>query len=292
MKILVCDTMQESILEKMKGLGEVEYKPENLLEAVKDAEVIVVRSATNVTKEVIDNASNLKAIIRAGVGLDNIDLEYCKEKGIKVMNTPGASTNAVVELTIGMIICLLRGIYRGHEGIKKGKWMKKELVGKEIGGKTLGIIGFGRIGSLIGEKAHWLGMKVIAFDPHPRESGFAKFVSLEELYGKADVISLHTVLVPQTEKMINKESIEKMKAGVYLVNIARGPLIDEEALYEGLKKGKIAGAALDVYCKEPYEGKLLELNNVFFSPHLGANTKEAQARIGEEVIEKIKGLKE
>lgn len=291
MKILVCDTMEESILEKMKELGEVEYKPENLMKSVKDAEVMVVRSATKVTKEVVDAAPKLKGVIRAGVGVDNIDCLYCKEKGVKVMNTPGASTNAVVELAIGIMICLLRGVYRGHEETKKKNWIKKELVGREIEGKTLGIIGCGRIGHFVAEKASKLGMKTLGFDPHPRESKVIKYVSLDELYKESDVITLHTILIPQTEKMINKESIEKMKDGVYIINLARGGLIDEDALYDALKSGKMAGAALDVYSKEPYEGKLLELNNVFFTPHIGANTKEAQVRIGEEVIEKIKELK-
>lgn len=292
MKVLVCDTMQESVLEKLKGISEVTYKPENLMEAVKEAEVMVVRSATKVTKEVIDNAPKLKAVIRAGVGLDNVDLGCAKEKGIRVMNTPGASTNAVVEQAIGMMICLLRGLYRGHEELKKGNWTKKELVGREIEGKILGIVGCGRIGHLVAEKAHGLGMKILGFDPHPRESEIIKYVSLNELYEGSDIISLHTILIPQTKNMINKESISKMKDGVYLVNIARGGLIEENDLYEALEDGKVAGAALDVYSEEPYKGKLLELNNVFFSPHVGGNTKEAQIRIGEEVIEKIKELKD
>ncbi len=291
MKILICDNMKEEEVEQIKTLGEVEYKPENLIESVKDAEVVVVRSATKITKEVVDNAPNLRLIIRAGVGLDNIDLEYCREKKIKVKNTPGASTNAVAELTIGLIITLLRGNYRGHEGIKNGKWFKKELLGEEISGKTLGIMGYGRIGSLVAKKAHALGMNIVAFDKSPKEDGIAEFTTLDGICEKADIITLHMGLFPDTKEIINNDSIGMMKDGAYMINTARGPLINEDALYRALKDGKLAGAALDVYCEEPYEGKLLELSNVFFSPHLGANTKEAQKRIGDEVIKLINELK-
>lgn len=291
MKILICDTMKEEVVEQIKELGEVEYKPENLIESVKDTEVMVVRSATKITRELIDNAQKLKLIIRAGVGLDNIDLEYCKEKKINVRNTPGASTNAVAELTIGLIITLLRGNYRGHEGIKNNKWFKKELLGNEISGKTLGIMGYGRIGSLVAKKANALGMKIVAFDKHPKEDGIAEFTTLEEICEKSDIITLHMGLFPDSKEIINNDSIGMMKDGAYIINTARGPLVEEDALYRALKEGKLAGAALDVYCEEPYKGKLLELPNVFFSPHLGANTKEAQKRIGEEVIKLIKELK-
>jgi len=287
MKILVCDTIQPEVLEELKKLGEVEYKPEDLMNSVKDAEVMVVRSKTKVTKEVIDQASKLKAVIRAGVGLDSIDTNYCKEKNIQVINTPHAPTNTVAELGIGLMICLMRGAYQGHYEMKDGKWLKKELLGTEIQGKTLGIVGFGRIGHSLGEKAHALGMNVLAYDPHPRECDFAKYVELDELYSKSDVISLHSILIPETKGMINKNSIAKMNDGVFIINLARGELIVEEDLYQGLKD-KIAGAALDVYWGEKYSGKLLELDNVFFTPHIGGNSKEAQLRIGEEVIEAVK----
>jgi len=290
MKILVCDKIQDEILDKLREIGEVEYKPKNLIESVKDADVMIVRSATKVNKDVIDSASKLKLVIRAGVGLDNIDLDYCSEKNITVQNTPGASTNAVAEQTIGMIIILLRGIYRGHEELKKGNWIKKELLGSEVRGKTIGIIGFGRIGQLVGKKANALGMKVIAYDPRKKESEFAEFVSLDDLYKMSDIITLHTILIPQTKNMINANSIKKMKNGVYIINLARGGLIDEQDLYDNLKNGKIAGAGLDVYNNEPYSGKLLELNNVFFSPHIGGNTIEAQMKIGEDIVKKVKNM--
>jgi len=293
MKIVISDTTEPEILEKMKQRWEIIYKPENLFEALKDAEVLIVRSKTKVTKEVIDHAPKLKLVGRAGVGLDNVDVNYCKEKGIKIVNTPSAPRNAVAELVVGMIISLLRGIYRGHTEMKKKNWLKKELLGNEVQGKTLGIIGFGGIGKVVADKAKAMGMKVLAYDLRPVEPEYAKFVrqvGIDTLLAESDVISLHTVLVPETKGMINKKTIEKMKDGAFIVNTARGELIEEEALYEALKSGKLAGAALDVFWQEPYSGKLLELENVLFTPHIGGNTKEAQIRIGEELIEALKEL--
>jgi len=290
MKIVVSDNMEKEAVEMLKELGEVVYRPENLEGALKDADVLVVRSATKVTRELIEKGEKLKAVGRAGVGIDNIDVKACEEKGIKVINTPGASSNAVAEIVLGVTISMLRNVQKAYLQMKKGEWRKKELVGKEISGKVLGIVGFGRIGHLIAEKADALGMKVIAYDPRKKESDFVEFFSLDELYGKSDVITLHTILVPETKNMINSESISKMKEGAYIVNFARGELIDEDALYEACKKGKIAGAALDVYQSEPYKGKLLELDNVYFTPHIGGSTKEAQFRIGEELVEKLKKL--
>ncbi len=293
MKLVVSDTTEPEILEKMKQRWEVVYQPKNLLEAIQDAEGLVVRSKTKVTKEVIDAAPKLKVVARAGVGLDNVDIDACKERGIKIINTPAAPRNAVAELVIGMSICLLRGMYKGHTEMKKGNWLKKELLGNEIQGKTLGIIGFGGIGKAVADKAKVLGMKVLAHDLRPVEPEYAKFVrqvGLDTLLIESDIVSLHTVLVPETRGMINQEAIRKMKNGSFLINTARGGLIDEEALYEALKSGKLAGAALDVFSEEPYSGKLLELENVLFTPHIGGNTKEAQLRIGEELIEALREL--
>ncbi|MFA5349597.1 MAG: hydroxyacid dehydrogenase, partial [Candidatus Paceibacterota bacterium] len=232
----------------------------------------------------------LKAVIRGGVGLDNIDQEYCKTKGIAVYNTPGASTNAVAELAIGVMLSLFRNIPRADREMRNEKWIKKELTGFEVSGKTLGIIGFGRIGSLLAKKAIALGMEIIAYDPRASRADGVTFLPLDELYEKADVISLHTVLVPETREMINENSISKMKNGIYILNLARGELINEDALYEGLKSGKIKGAGLDVFSNEPYNGKLLKLENVVLTPHIGAGTKEAQGKIGEEIVEIIKKI--
>ena len=288
MKILISDQMEEEVVESIRKLGEVEHKPKDLKAAITDADVLIVRSATKVTKELLDHAKKLKVVARAGVGLDNVDAEECEKRGIKVINTPGASTNAVAELVIGVMICMLRNVQKAHLQMKNKIWDKKNLTGKEIWGKTLGIVGFGRIGSMVADKAHMLGMNVIAYDPHSRPSESAKFVDLETIFRSADVISLHTVLTDETKHMVNKDTITRMKDGVYIINAARGALIDEAALYEACKSGKIASAALDVYEAEPYTGKLLELENVYFTPHLGASTIEAQNRIGEELIEKLK----
>lgn len=288
MRIVIADNMEEEVVAEIKKLGEIIYKPDDLKVALADSDVLIVRSATKVTAELLSGAQKLKIVARAGVGLDNIDVSACEKRKIKVINTPSASTNAVAELTIGVMISMLRNVQKAHLQMKSKIWDKKNLTGTEIAGKTLGIVGFGRIGAMVAEKAHALGMTVISFDPHPKQVDYVKFVSLDELFRTADILSLHTVLTPETRYMINKDSIAKMKDGIYLLNFARGELIDEEALYEACSSKKIAAAALDVYTVEPYTGKLLGLDNVCFTPHLGASTKEAQRRIGVELIEKIK----
>lgn len=289
MLIVIADNMEKEAVEELQKTGEVIFKPENLEEAIVDADVLVVRSATKVTSELLSSARNLKIVARAGIGLDNIDQEACKEKKIKVINTPGASSNAVAELTLGLILASFRNVQKAHNQMKNKKWEKKQLVGREVEGKTLGIVGYGRIGSLVSKKASALGMSIIAHDPHARKDETATFFdSIDEFFQQADVISIHAPLVEATRNLINKENIGKMKDGVYIINTARGQIIDEDALYEGCKSGKIAGAALDVYWQEPYQGKLLELDNVYFTPHLGASTKEAQMRIGKELVKRIK----
>jgi len=290
MKIIISDQMEEEVVNSIRELGKVEYKPKDLKASISEADVLIVRSATKVTKELLDYAKQLKVVARAGVGLDNVDAAECEKRGIKVINTPGASTNAVAELIIGVMICMLRNVQKAHLQMKNKIWDKKNLTGKEIEGKTLGIIGFGRIGGKVADKARALGMNMIAYDPHPRPSESVKSVDLASLYESSDVISLHTVLTEETKRMINKQTIAKMKDGVYLINAARGALVDEDALYEACKSGKVAGAALDVYETEPYTGKLLELDNVYFTPHIGASTVEAQKRIGEELVEKLKNV--
>ncbi len=286
MLIVIADNMEESVVSAIQEIGQVKYKPEDLKQALGDADALIVRSATKVTKDLIENTETLKLVIRAGVGTDNIDKDACKEKGIEVRNTPGASANAVAELVLGVMISGLRNVQKAQWQMKNGKWDKKHLTGYEISGKTLGVIGYGRIGSMLAKKAHCLGMKIIAFSPHPRITDeIGEYVEdLDQFLQRADVISLHVPAVPNTIGMINKESIAKMKDTAYIINTSRGEIIDEGALYEACKDGKLLGAALDVYPSEPYSGKLLELDNVSFTPHIGAATKEAQNRIGEEVI--------
>jgi len=290
MLIVIADEMEAEVVAGIKKLGEVVYKPADLPAALAKADALIVRSATKVTKELIGHAPKLKLVARGGVGLDNVDQDACKEKGIKVVNTPGASTNAVAELALGLMLGAFRNVQKAHHQMKQGKWEKKTLTGREIGGKTLGIIGYGRIGSCLAAKAAALGMKVIAYNPPPRhEDGNAEFVEdLGEFLGRADVISLHAALTDSTRKMMNGAAFAKMKQGAYLINTSRGELVDEDALYEACKSGRLAGAALDVYSKEPYNGKLLELENVYFTPHLGAGTKEAQERIGTELVAILK----
>ncbi len=287
-KIIIADNMELEVVEEIKKLGQVVYKPANLANELKDAEVLIVRSATQVNSELIANSARLKIVARAGVGLDNVDVAACGAKKIKVINTPGASLNAVAELAIGLTIAMLRNVQKAHLQMKNKIWDKGKLIGSEVAGKTLGLVGFGRIGSMVADKARALEMEIIAYDPHPKESEFVKFVDLKTLFANADIISLHVALSEETRNLINKESIVKMKNGVYLINTSRGEVIDEDALYEACKSGKIAGASLDVYKQEPYTGKLLELENVYFTPHLGASTKEAQIRIGKELVEKLK----
>ncbi len=288
MKLVIADNLEPEVVEELKKLGEVVYKPANLTEALKNADILIVRSATKVSKELLAEGRGLRVVARAGVGLDNIDVKACEARGIKVINTPGASSNAVAELTIGIIISMLRNVQKAHLQMKGKVWDKKNLTGEEIEGKTMGIIGYGRIGTLVAQKAMALGMTIIVYDPKTRSDKGVKFVSLDDLLKTADVISLHTILNEENKNLINTKNISRMKDGVYLVNLARGELIDETALYDACKSGKIKGAALDVYKEEPYTGKLLELDNVYLTPHLGAATKEAQIRIGIELIEKLK----
>lgn len=286
--IVIADNLENEVVEEIKKLGKVNYKPADLNSAIKDADVLIVRSATKVTKELIDKADKLKVVARAGVGLDNVDVATCVKRNIKVINTPGASGNAVAELVIGLMIAMLRNVQKAHVQMKQKIWDKTSLLGQEINGKTLGIIGYGRIGSMVAEKAGALGMNVIAYDPHPRENEYIEFVNLDTLFRNADVITMHVVLTEETKNLVNANNIAKMKNNVYLINTSRGEVVDEDALYEACKAKKIAGVALDVYKQEPYTGKLLELDNVYFTPHLGASTKEAQLRIGKELVEKLK----
>lgn len=286
MRIVIADQMEEEVVREIRKLGEVEYKPTDIKKAVSDADVLIVRSATKVTKELLDGANRLRIVARAGVGLDNVDQNACTGKKIKVLNTPSASSNAVAELALGLMLAMLRNVQKAHHQMKNGKWDKKNLTGSEIAGKSLGIVGYGRIGGMLGKKALSLGMKVVAYDPQSRGKvdGVEFASNLDEFFSMVDIISIHVPATNETKNMINKQNIAKMKDGVYIINTSRGEIIDEDALYDGCKNGKIAGAALDVYKTEPYTGKLLELENICFTPHLGASTKEAQVRIGKELV--------
>jgi D-3-phosphoglycerate dehydrogenase len=278
---------------------EVDNRPdipaEELLRDAANYHGMVVRSRTKVPKDVIDAAANLRIIVRGGVGLDNIDVPYARSKGVEVRNTPKASSNSVAELALGYMLALARHIPQATASMTAGEWKKKLLRGTEIAGKTLGLIGFGNIGGLLGRKAAALGMTVVFYDViTPPDPGPAVQVGLDELLARSDYISLHVPKLPATTNMLNTETFAKMKDGVYIVNCARGGVIDEDALYDALASGKVAGAALDVFLEEkvaPGNPKLFALkdengfNKVIGSPHIGAGTVEGQARIGTEVAE-------
>jgi D-3-phosphoglycerate dehydrogenase / 2-oxoglutarate reductase len=265
-----------------------EITPEELPNVLPGYDGVVVRSRTKIRQPLIDVCPNLKVIVRGGVGLDTIDADYARTKGITVMNTPKASSASVAELTIGYMFSLARSLYKATSTMKAEKWEKRAFEGDELGGKTLGLIGIGNIGKEVATRANALGMKVIAYDPYVKEAAGVKLVSLDDLLAQADYISLHLPKTKESAGMIGKAQFEKMKTGVRVINCARGGIVDEAALYEALTNGKVAGAALDVYAEEPpTDWKLVKLDNVIASPHIGAATKEAQGRVGAEVAEKL-----
>jgi D-3-phosphoglycerate dehydrogenase len=293
MKILVCDKTEKEAIEQMRAAGlQVDVRdditPEDLPKVLPAYDGMVVRSRTKVRQPLIDVCPNLKVIVRGGVGLDTIDAEYARSKGITVMNTPMASSASVAELTIGYMFALARSLHAAASSIKAEKWEKKLFEGDEIGGKTLGLIGVGNIGKEVARRAKALGMTVVAYDPYVQASDGVRLVTLDELLGASDYISLHLPKTKESAGMIGKEQIGKMKTGVRIVNCARGGILDEQALYDALVSGKVAGAALDVYTEEPpTDWKLMKLPNVIGSPHIGAATKEAQGRVGAEVAAKL-----
>lgn len=300
MRVLICDPVAPATIQALQEAGiQVDNRPaitaEELLRDAAQYEGMVVRSRTKIRQETIDAATNLKIIVRGGVGLDNIDVAYAKSKGIAVRNTPKASSNSVAELALGYMLALTRKIPQATMSMAAGEWKKKELRGGEIAGKTLGLIGFGNIGSLLGQKASALGMDVIFYDViTPPDPDPAKQVSLDQVLAQSDYISLHVPFLPATKDLLNAGAFAKMKDGVYIINCARGGIIDEDDLFDALLSGKVAGAALDVYLDEkvtPGNPKLFGLkdengfNKVIGSPHIGASTVEGQARVGSEVAD-------
>ena len=302
-KILVTDPLHEDAIKILEEVGEVEIATgltkEELLEKIKDADVLVVRSGTKVTRDVIEKAEKLKVIGRAGVGVDNIDVDAATEKGIIVVNAPDASSISVAELTMGLMLAAPRNIPQATASLKRGEWDRKKFKGIELYGKTLGVVGLGRIGQQVVKRAKAFGMNIIGYDPYiPKEVAESMGVELvddiNELCKRADFITLHVPLTPKTRHMIGKEQIALMKKNAIIVNCARGGLIDEEALYEALKDKKIRSAALDVFEQEPpKDNPLLELDNVIGTPHQGASTVEAQKSAGtivaEQVVKILKG---
>lgn len=293
MKILVCDKTEKEAIEQMRAAGLTvdvrdDITPEELPKVLPAYDGMVVRSRTKVRQALIDLCPNLKVIVRGGVGLDTIDADYAKSKGITVMNTPLASSASVAELTVGYMFALARSIPQATASLKGEKWEKKLFEGDEIGGKTLGLIGVGNIGREVARRANALGMKVLAYDPYVKALDGVQLVQLDELLAAADYISLHLPKTKESAGMIGSAQFVKMKNGVRVINCARGGIIDEQALHDALVSGKVAGAALDVYAEEPpTDWKLIKAPNVIGSPHIGAATKEAQGRVGAEVAEKL-----
>ena len=297
MKVLVADEISKNGVEMLKGQGytvdvKLGLKEDELSKIIKDYDVLLVRSATKATKKVIGSASKLKVIGRAGIGVDNIDVDAATERGILVMNAPSGNVVSTAELTVGLIFALARRIPQADASMKKGEWKRKEMKGSQVQGKTLGIVGLGRVGAEVAKRASALGMTVIAYDPLVSpEIGIklhVRLVTLDRMLKESDVITVHTPLTAQTKNMLGKDELAKMKKTAVIINCARGGVVNEEALFEALSTGKIAGAALDVYESEPPTGsKLLTLPNIVLTPHLGATTVEAQEEVGSEIAEQV-----
>ncbi len=296
-KILVTDKIHEDGVKLLKEFAEVDIatglKPAELLERVKGYDILVVRSATKVTREIIAAGKRLKIIARAGAGLDNIDMKAAEERKIKVVNTPEAPTVAVAELVFGHMLSFARHLPRADAGTKQGKWEKAELMGTELRGKTLGIIGTGRIGRAVGYKAKAFLMNLLLYDVVQNrefaERTEARYVDLGTLLRESDYVTLHVPLLPETEHMIGARELGLMKPTAVLINTSRGEMVDEKALVEALRGKKIAGACLDVYEQEPpRDSPLFKLPNVVLTPHIGASTAEAQRDAAVIVAKKIK----
>ncbi|MDP4089214.1 MAG: D-2-hydroxyacid dehydrogenase [Bacillota bacterium] len=293
-RVLVTDGMEKNAVDKLKALGyeviEQFYEPDALGGALQEFDVLVVRSATKVRKPIIDKAleaPKLKLVIRGGVGVDNIDVAYALERGIKVTNTPNASSASVAELALAHMFALARFVNISNVTMRDGKWEKKKYEGIELAGKTLGLIGFGRIARELAKKANALGMKVVYYDIVGKVQGYDDFECLDfnEVLKKADFLSLHIPYDKTRGTVIGKEELALMKDGAYLINCARGGVVCEDALLEALNAGKIAGAGIDVFVEEPTKNDaLLNHPNVSVTPHIGAQTAEAQTRIGEEIV--------
>ncbi len=296
--VLICDEVNpilNKILDEngLKVTYDPEISPEKILETIGQFNIVIVRSRTKITKEMIEKAKNCKIIARVGVGLDNIDLDAAKEKNIRVINAVEGAMTAVAELVLGLMFGLARQIPRGDRGIRNDQWLKKDLKGTELKGKYLGIVGLGNIGKRLGRLARGLNMNIIGYDVIPIDEEFVKDVGLmkadlDTLLQSSDYVSLHVPLLDSTYHMIDAKKLATMKPTARIINTSRGGVIDEEALYDAIKNGKFGGAALDVFETEPATGnKLAELDNVILTPHIGAMTKEAQSLAANVIAEKI-----
>ena len=298
MKILICDNLNQQVYKELETIGDCldisksESKEKDLADHIKDSEVVVIRSATKLTKEVLDNAEKLKIIARCGVGVDNVDLEFAKSKNIFVTNSPSANLISVVELTVALIISASRKLSLADSHLKNGQWNRSEFLGYELYGKTLGIVGFGKAGRLVAERMKSFGMSIVFYDPYVMDwNGLEESLDLDDLLRTADVVSIHVIKTKDTENLLSKDKLDLLKQNSIIVNTSRGGVLDEDYLIELLESDKIFGAGLDVYSNEPPEN-VNRYNglNLVTTPHIGASTNEAQLKAGLETIENIKKI--
>ena len=298
MKILICDNLNQKVYKELETIGDCldisksDSKEKDLTDHIKDSEIVVIRSATKLTKEVLDNAEKLKIIARCGVGVDNVDLEFAKSKNIFVTNSPSANLISVVELTVALIISASRKLSLADSHLKNGQWNRSEFLGYELYGKTLGIVGFGKAGRLVAERMKSFGMSIVFYDPYVTDwNGSEESLELDDLLRTADVISIHVIKTKDTENLLSKDKLDLLKQNSIIVNTSRGGVLDEDYLFELLESEKIFGAGLDVYSNEPPEN-VDRYNglNLVTTPHIGASTNEAQLKAGLETIENIKKI--
>jgi len=296
-KVLIADKIPEFAVELLRATNKYQVDirtsltEQDLIKKIAEYHAIIVRSATKLTSVVLDSAKNLKVIGRAGSGLDNIDMAAAQKYGIEVFNTPGSNSQAVAELTIALIFCLSRNLYSAFGSLKNKKWNKSMFLGTEIIGKTLGLVGFGQIGQKVGAMASGLGMRILVHKKQPlqRSPGYEfEMLSIDELLKKSDFISLHLPKTKQTTQMFGRDALIQMKPTAYLINCARGGIINEDDLLQALNENVIAGAALDVFDKEPpNDYKLIEHSNVIATPHLGGSTLESQERVAQDIVKLV-----
>ena len=298
MKILICDNLNQQVYKELETIGDCvdisksNSRDKDLANHIKDCEIVVIRSATKLTKEVLDKAEQLKIIARCGVGIDNVDLDFAKSKSIFVTNSPSANLISVVELTVALIISVSRKLSLADSHLKKGEWNRSQFLGNELYGKTLGIVGFGKAGRLVAERMKSFGMSIVFYDPYVTDwNGSEESIKLDDLLRTADVVSIHVIKTKDTENLISKDMLDLLKPSSVIINTSRGGVLDEDYLFELLESEKIFGAGLDVYSNEPpknvdrYNGL-----NLITTPHIGASTNEAQLKAGLETIENIKKI--
>ena len=298
MKILICDNLNQQVYKELETIGDCvdisksNSRDKDLANHIKDCEIVVIRSATKLTKEVLDKAEQLKIIARCGVGIDNVDLDFAKSKSIFVTNSPSANLISVVELTVALIISASRKLSLADSHLKKGEWNRSQFLGYELYGKTLGIVGFGKAGRLVAERMKSFGMSIVFYDPYVTDwNGSEESIKLDDLLRTADVVSIHVIKTKDTENLISKDMLDLLKPSSVIINTSRGGVLDEDYLFELLESEKIFGAGLDVYSNEPpknvdrYNGL-----NLVTTPHIGASTNEAQLKAGLETIENIKKI--